>query len=291
MSAEDVQYRELPMGQIIIKHCGTEACSPGHRFGPAVRDHYLVHYIVAGKGTFTSEYGTYPLSAGQGFIIFPNQVTVYQADRQEPWTYGWVGYKGLDASMLTKQVGLSIETPVFDASPADEIFNILKTMENESSKLRMGHMSTLGGFYRLFPYIDQRSPNESYALSQQYFSKAQWYMEGNYNRPIRISDVAAFVGLSRSQLFRIFIASCGYSPKTMLTKLRMQKAKELVESHDLHIADIAASVGMSDGEQLVRRFKQHYGVTPNQLKKRRQKSRQDQAPARADEKQDKAGGG
>ncbi len=265
------------MGQIIIKQCGTEVCAAAHRFGPAVRDHYLIHYIASGKGTFTSDQGSYSLHAGQGFLILPDQITVYQADDIQPWTYGWVGYTGHDAAMLTKQVGLSRENPVFSAGPADVIFDILKTMEDESSLLRMGHMSALGGFFRLLPYIDQRIPYESHELSQQYFEKAQWYMEGNYDRPILVSDIAAFVGLSRSQLFRVFIAVCGASPKASLTKLRMQKAKALIESHDLHIADIAASVGMPDSEQLVRKFKQYYGVTPNQWKKAGAHALQDEA--------------
>jgi len=265
----DAPNKALPMGQIIVKHCGTEVCAPAHQYGPAVRDHYLIHYVVSGKGTFTSEQGTFSLGAGQGFLIMPDQITVYQADYAQPWTYGWVGYTGHDAAMLTRQVGLSKENPVFSAEPADVIFDILKTMETESSMLRMGHMAALGSFFRLLPYIDQRIPYESYELSQQYFEKAQWYMEGNYDRPILIGDIASFVGLSRSQLFRVFIAVCGSSPKESLTKLRMQKAKALLESHDLYIADIAASVGMSDGEQFVRKFKQYFGVTPSRWKKTR----------------------
>lgn len=272
MADDTTRNRTLPMEQIIVKQCGTEACAPAHQYGPAVRDHYLIHYVASGKGTFTSETGTFPLCAGQGFLIAPDQVTVYQADAAQPWTYGWVGYAGHDAAMLTKQVGLSRENPVFTAGPADVIFDILKTMEDESSMLRMGHMSALGGFFRLLPYIDQRIPYESHELSREYFEKAQWYMEGNFFRPILISDVASFVGLSRSQLFRVFIAVCGCSPKESLTRLRMHKAKALLESHDLYIADIAASVGMSDTDQFVRKFKQYYGVTPRQWKKAAVKS-------------------
>lgn len=267
MAEDATRNRTLPMGQIIIKQCGFEVCKPSHVYGPAVRDHYLIHYIASGKGTFTSEKGTFALCAGQGFLILPDQVTVYQADSAQPWTYGWVGYTGHDAAMLTKQAGLSKEKPVFSAGPTDIIFDIIKTMADESSMLRMGHMSALGGFFRLLPYIDQRIPYESQELSQQYFEKAQWYMEGNYDRPILVSDIASFVGLSRSQLFRVFIDVCGCAPKESLTKLRMQKARELMEMHDLTIADIAASVGMSDGDQFTRKFKQFYGVTPSQWRK------------------------
>ena len=37
---------------------------------------------------------TYNLCAGQGFLIEPEVVTYYEADRDEPWTYLWIGFSG-----------------------------------------------------------------------------------------------------------------------------------------------------------------------------------------------------
>lgn len=46
-------------------------CTPAHSFGPAIRDHFLIHYIIEGSGTFLENGKLYKLHKNQGFIIFP----------------------------------------------------------------------------------------------------------------------------------------------------------------------------------------------------------------------------
>ena len=265
-----VSNTSLPIGQIRVKQCGLETCQPGHRYGPAVRDHYLIHYIVSGAGTFYSSRGAFPIRAGQGFIIFPGEITTYAADDRNPWTYGWVGYLGHDAAALTKQIGLTMDEPVFTAEPADTLYGILQTIVSEIPKLRMGYLAALGGLYRFVSLIAENRPQPYQDPHHQYYEKARWFMEGNYARPILVSDIADFVGLSRSQLFRVFIEVCGVSPKTSLSELRMQKALALVEAGELRQEEMAASVGLLNGAQFARMFRQTYAASPKQWRKKKQ---------------------
>ena len=54
---------------------------------------------------------THAIGAGQAFVIFPDQVTVYQADSNEPWHYGWVGFTGEDAAPLITAAGATLSNP------------------------------------------------------------------------------------------------------------------------------------------------------------------------------------
>lgn len=253
---------------IHVTQCGYEECEPSHRYGPAVRDHFLLHYIVSGKGRFTSPQGTFTLEKGQGFIIHPGDITTYQADHEEPWVYAWIGYNGPDALPLTSQVGLSSETPIFSLEPPEEMASLLRNLYLQAGQMRLGQMAAVGVLFQLMARIGEQNPGTNSAPpDDEYFMKARWFLEGNYHRSIRISDAANYVGLSRSQLFRIFVKIAEQSPKQYLTALRLRHALPLLESKAYTIDAIAASVGIDSPSRFTQQFREMYGVPPSQWQK------------------------
>ena len=72
---------------LAVYSCGVQRCGAHHSWGPAVRDHYLIHYITSGHGVFTSGGKTYSLSSGDGFLVTPSHVVSYVADEDDPWEY------------------------------------------------------------------------------------------------------------------------------------------------------------------------------------------------------------
>ena len=82
---------------------GYEQCVPLYSFGPHIRNHYLFHYVISGRGTLFSntEDGIthrYEVEAGQGFLICPGMVNTYTADEKNPWKYAWLEFDGLRAA-------------------------------------------------------------------------------------------------------------------------------------------------------------------------------------------------
>ena len=61
-----------------VYSCGVQRCAAGHSWGPAIRDHYLIHYIVSGRGVFSVKGNEYNLSVGDGFLVVPSCVDVYK---------------------------------------------------------------------------------------------------------------------------------------------------------------------------------------------------------------------
>ena len=75
---EDMQSINVPPAEesnLFLTTFGHSVTGPGHRYGPAVRSYYLIHFILAGKGTFQANQHTYHLHAGQGFLIEPDYQT------------------------------------------------------------------------------------------------------------------------------------------------------------------------------------------------------------------------
>ena len=71
---------------------GSQICKPRHSFGPALRTHWLLHYVVSGKGYFRIKDREYTVTAGNIFVIPPFVETYYEADSRDPWEYIWVGF-------------------------------------------------------------------------------------------------------------------------------------------------------------------------------------------------------
>ena len=61
--------------ELSIFNCGHEYCQPGHTWGPGVRDHYLIHLVVAGRGVYQVNGLSYTLQEGDLFLAKPNQLT------------------------------------------------------------------------------------------------------------------------------------------------------------------------------------------------------------------------
>ena len=72
---------------------GYQNCEKSHAFGPAIRTHFLIHYVVSGCGTFRKNGHEYKVSQGEMFVIPPWVETYYEADDTTPWSYIWIGFE------------------------------------------------------------------------------------------------------------------------------------------------------------------------------------------------------
>ena len=50
--------------ELSIFNCGIERCAPGQTWGPGIRDHYLIHLVLSGKGVFEVGGRTWEVSQG-----------------------------------------------------------------------------------------------------------------------------------------------------------------------------------------------------------------------------------
>jgi AraC-like DNA-binding protein len=77
-----------------------------------------------------------------------------------------------------------------------------------------------------------------------------------------LSEFAQSVNLSVWRLCHIFKSDVGMPPMRYLRLLRMERAKDLLESSFLSVKEIAYRVGLNDESHFVRDFKSTYGSSP-----------------------------
>lgn len=258
-------------GRLTLCNLGEQVCPAGHTYGPAVRSHYLIHYVLSGRGEYLAHGRRHEVVAGQGFLIIPGEITTYRADEQQPWHYVWIGYSGGEAAELTLKAGFSADRLVFNLPEIEETHEILRAAQEDMRTLRLGETSALGALLRLMARIAQYNPapggQSGETLSQAYFHKAAWFIEGSLTQGVTVSDVASFVGLCRSQLFRVFREATGMPPQEWIQRARLTHAEELLrERPGLSLVEIALSSGYSSTAQMSAAFKKYRGMTPGEAR-------------------------
>ena len=193
-----------------VKNVGFQQCTPGYRWGAGVRDHYLIHYVVSGRGTFTAAGRAFPVRAGEVFLVWPNVVVSYEADAESPWEYYWLGFSGPDAAALLARTDLRPDAPVLHIDFGRTFQRYITAIYEARGQSAWSRTQMLGYAYLLLgKLIEGREGPEDRG---DVIDRAAAYIENNYAEPITVDDIAAFAGVSRSWLYRGFMQRFGRSP-------------------------------------------------------------------------------
>lgn len=255
---------------------GWEKCTPSHSFGPAARNHFLFHYVISGTGELRADDSkgitrVYQIKSGQGFMIFPGQVTTYTADQNLPWEYVWLEFDGLRVKEAVEIAGISMDHPVYHAKFKDLREEMMKEMMYIIHNKSAAPFHLIGHLYLFMDYMTRSAalPNvpKGSKLQDFYVKEALSFIEQNFQNDISVEDIASTCGLNRSYFGKIFKNAVGKSPQEFLLNYRMIKACELLKLTQLSIRDISSAVGYDNQLHFSRAFKNIYGISPRDWRK------------------------
>lgn len=271
-SLEDLQKDSA---DVCLIYCGWEYCDPGHRYGPNMRTTYVLHIIRSGKGTLEINNQKYELSAGDAFLLSPNVEAWYEADREDPWSYMWIGFTGYRAQEYAEHAGFTTRAPFRKVSCEKElniyIDGMLKAHQlsytdelKRNGYLMLFFATLMEDYKKMVPGI----ANQHTYPGSVYVKHAMEYIACHYREKIKINDLAAYIGVNRSYLTSSFKKSLGCSPQEYLVNFRMEKAKAMLRNTRMQINVIATAVGYQDQLAFSKIFKQHFGVSPKTYRER-----------------------
>lgn len=266
-------FHNINYVDIILYQFGTEKCEPLHSFGPIVKNHYIFHYVLSGKGTLytidnNNKNSVYTIKEGEGFLITPNIINTYEADEEDPWNYVWVEFEGLKAQRYLSDIGISEKNPVFIPKNYDTnnsiTENLMFLINNPTAPdpAILGHLYLF--FYSLLENSSFNREKKSSSLQEFYVREAINYIERNYSQNISVEDIATYCNLDRSYFGKIFKNSMSTTPQEFLIKYRLSKACELLKNEDTSIKNIAELTGYPNQFYFSRAFKEIYNVSPRE---------------------------
>lgn len=271
---QDERFMDLTLYQY-----GCEKCKPLHSFGPFVRNHYLFHYVISGKGILYADdahhnTSLHELSAGNGFLIEPGFSNLYSADEQDPWEYIWLEFGGLRAKELLETAGLSHLTPIYQPILPEQGQKLLEQMYSIVCPSEASPLWQIGHLYLFMDLLISSSSSKKQLqggrLGEFYVRETVSFIEQYYSQNISVLDMAKRCNLDRSYFGKVFKEIVGRSPQEFLIQFRMSKAAEALTLTNKSVGDIGSSVGYQNLLHFSRAFKNVYGVSPREY---RQKNR------------------
>lgn len=119
--------------------------------------------------------------------------------------------------------------------------------------------------YGQLPFASMARPRQH---SDAVITRVQTWLVDNYATPHPVSIMVSRSGLPERSFKRRFTAATGYSPVEYVQALRIEEAKQMLETEQTGIEDIAAAVGYEDPTFFRRLFKRRAGITPVQYRQR-----------------------
>jgi transcriptional regulator GlxA family with amidase domain len=93
-------------------------------------------------------------------------------------------------------------------------------------------------------------------------------MRRDLRAKLKLNDMARAVNLTSFHFCHLFKAQTGSSPARYLKTLRLERARELLETTRLNVKEIRSLVGLNDESHFARDFRATYGLTPQQHRER-----------------------
>ena len=114
-------------------------------------------------------------------------------------------------------------------------------------------------YNKLSNLIGETKFNPDYS---EYTKKAICYIQQNYKKNISLNEVAEYIGVNSSYLSRIFKEDCGVGFVEYLNNVRIDHAKQIIETNRMKLKDVVKEVGFNSYTYFFKVFKDVLNVTP-----------------------------
>lgn len=251
-----------------------------------VHDFHEIAIITHGVGRHVSQYADWPVQAGDVLVIGGRQAHSYDQVQNLEIVNILFQHESLkrNAGDLAELDGYQALFGVpnlrshrefrshFRLAPKDfgVLLSHVKLLQDELVSHRKGRscfsqlhfLMIVGTLSRA--YCEQENLDTNLALR---LAKVIGHMEDHLTDNLSIKHLAKWAGLSERQLQRHFNLGVGASPVGYLLQLRLNRAVELLRNPNLHITEVAFSVGFNDSNYFTRQFKKRMGLSPQDFRR------------------------
>lgn len=246
--------------------CGTKADNTDFDKSSKTKESYKLYYVTQGKGMVTIDGIGFFVSEGQSFLTFPFSIVSLEPDKNNPWEYKWVEFKGFDAAWMISQTAFGKKHPVVDNINVIGFEKYFDILEIQNTAV-YSQCRAIGKLVYLLSYYIEHFPCKSND-NNNYTIMARNYIEKNYHNPeFSVQDVAKHIKIDRTYLYRLFKKETDMSVIDYINNCRIRKAQTMLIDKNISVKDVAYSVGFTDQMYFSKVFKKISGKTPTEYRR------------------------
>lgn len=254
------------LGDLVVVYGGYFPNAKGHCVDrPKGYDSHQLALVEGGRGVLYLGRRRLALGPGDIFLARGDGPIFYRADEVEPWSLWWVHFAGRRAQALLDCGAFARQHPLrhLMGEAREKVFGILgqtiSFVEKGGSWSDM--LSASERLRRLFMHLG----SDPEAAGPSDFAHRLYETLGpDLATPISMTEWAKRMGISPTQ-FRVRVrAATGESPLGLLTRLRLERGRDLIRIRGLPVAEAAGLCGYPDPFHFSRRYRQFFGKSPRQ---------------------------
>ncbi|MBP5454851.1 MAG: helix-turn-helix transcriptional regulator, partial [Lachnospiraceae bacterium] len=210
--------------------------------------------------------GDYPIELERKFFEEIEKGRVEAALSTGKEYFNWMGQRDfMDARLKALEFALRAESIAYESGGMTYRFEDRHEYLPEIMKLT--DMESLWDWFKdKIEFSCVNVLNKKVESSNDVIKAAKDYIEANYTKSITLDDVSMAVNISSYYLSRIFKENTKENFIDYLTKLRIEKAKDLLNTTQYSMKEICTMCGYSDPNYFSKSFRKNVGVTPTEYR-------------------------
>ncbi|MDR2774327.1 MAG: AraC family transcriptional regulator [Tannerella sp.] len=227
---------------------------------------YQLIYIPEGCGYFESEScKRQRINAGTMILLFPNEWHTYEPDKKSGWVEYWVGFRGVNIDNRVKNGFFSPKEPLFKLGFSSAIIALYEDILTHAAEEKSGYQQLISGIVLymlgLVQFMHRNGKFED-SLAAIKINEARAIMKQNIEENISPKDIAGNLGVGYSWFRKMFKKYVDMSPAQYIANLKLLRAKELLDTTDMNVTDIAYKLNFDTVGKFSTFFHKKEGVSP-----------------------------
>lgn len=247
--------------------CSRQKWETGYALEPRAVPDYNLIYCTRGRPVWVIGGVEHPLSPGR-LVIVPPKVRHHAYCRTRRVTIGSIH---VEATLPSGADVFALLRPPIDHAftAGSRLDTYLRAALDEYDRpAQRDTMLMLPSFARLVVIELLRQARERGTLDPRpidpVVARVLEELPSHVGRPVMLDELASRAGYTPQHLNRLFKRTLGITPLRYLTRLRMDRAAELLSEGRLSVEGVAAELGYDDPFYFSRVFRSHFGRSPAQ---------------------------